>query len=132
MRNNQQESKDGALKFEYGLSLAAANHNISGGFVECLVDLVKKNITDSQIVKEIKMSRFKSSYILKESIAPNLEAKVIECMKRWPYSLNYDESVIGKKSQCALNASFRNEKNRIQKAHLTTLEMEECHRKVHV
>lgn len=125
MRNKQQESKDGALKFEFGLSLAAANHNIAGGFVDCVISLVKKNITDSQMVKEIKMSRDKSSYILENSIAPNLEAKVLGCMKRWPYSLNYDESVVGKKSQCALNASFRNEKNRIQKAHLTTLEMEE-------
>jgi hypothetical protein len=100
MRNKQQESKDGALKFEYGVFLAAANHNISGGFVECVVSLVKKNVTDSQIVKEIKMSRDKSIYILEESIAPNLEAKVIGFMISWPYSLNYDESVVGKKSVC--------------------------------
>jgi hypothetical protein len=86
---------------------------------------VSKTITDSQIVKEIKMHQGKSSYILEECIAPMLECKVIESMRKWPFSLNYDESVVGKKSQCALNLSIRNEKNLIQKANLTTIEMEE-------
>ena len=31
----QREHKDAALKFEYSLSLRAANHNISGAFIVC-------------------------------------------------------------------------------------------------
>ena len=119
----QREHKDAALKFEYSLSLRAANHNISGPFIECVVDLVKETITDSAIVKEIKMHRDKSFYLLSEAIAPNIREKVVNCMKKYPYSLNYDESVVNKKSQLALNASFRNEQNLIQKANIGSIEI---------
>ena len=63
-----------------------------------MIDLVTKSIKVSATVKEIKMHNVKSSYILHEAIAPNLRSRVIECMKRYPFSLNYDESVVCKKS----------------------------------
>ena len=37
----QRKTKDAALKFEFSLTVRAANHNISGKFLECVVDLVK-------------------------------------------------------------------------------------------
>ena len=79
LQNKQRVAKDAALGFEYGLSLRAANHNISGNFVECVIDLVTTSIKDSPTVKEIKMHHLKSSYILHEAIAPNLRSKVMEC-----------------------------------------------------
>ena len=125
LREKQNKAKVAALKFEYSLAIAVSNHNIPESFVDCVTSLMSKTITDSQTVKEIKIKRTKVSYLVEESIAPNLKEKVHQCMRQWPFSLNYDESVVSKKSQCALNVSFRNEKNLIQKANLTSIEMEQ-------
>ena len=35
LSTKQRQHKDAALKFEYSLSLRAANHNISGNFIVC-------------------------------------------------------------------------------------------------
>ena len=61
IQSKQRESKDAALKFKFGLTVRAANHNISGSFVDCVVDLVTKTIKDSPTVKEIKMHHDKCS-----------------------------------------------------------------------
>ena len=125
VQNKQNKAKDSALRFEYGLAVAITNHNIADSFSECVTSLIAKTITDSAIVKEISIKRTKLSYTVDEAIAPNLNEKVLECMRKWPFSLNYDESQVAKKSQCALNVSFRNKNNLIQKANLTTLHMDD-------
>ena len=91
--------------------------------IECVVDLVKETITDSSKVKEIKMHKDKRFYLLSEAIGPNIKENVVTCMKKYPYSLNYNESVVNKKSQLALNASFRNEQNLIQKANIGSIQI---------
>ena len=107
LQTKQRMAKDSALKFEYSLSVAVANHNIPGNFVDCVVNLLQKTITDSPTVREIAMHSTKCHYNLVEAIAPDMKRKVIDCMTRWPFSLNYDKSTVNKKSQLDINVSFR-------------------------
>ena len=50
--------------------------------------------------------------------------KLVTQLKRWPFSLSYDESVKGKSSQLELTVSYRTSDGRIRKSHLVTVNME--------
>ena len=81
------------------------------------------------IFVKISQSDYHSShltvYTLQFGTAPHLKQKVVKQLQKWPFSINYDESVKGKASQLELCVSYRDTEDRIQKAHLVTVNMVE-------
>ena len=118
------KTKDAALIAEAKLSNLMATHNVPSSVIDCLAELLPTIITDSKIVKQMNLHHSKASYTLIYGTAPDIKKKLVTQLKRWPFSLNYDESVKGKSSQLELNVSYRTTDDRICKSHLVTINME--------
>ena len=115
------DAKDNALKAEAMLVTACTSHNIPETFYDCLVPLLKEAIPDSKIVRNMEMGRTKGGYLLTHGIADYYRAKIVEYMKKYPFSLNYDGSVVGRAEQLDINVSFRGDEDLIWKANYTTV-----------
>ena len=63
---------------------------------------------------------------MEHGIAPHYRDKIVDQMRKYPFSINYDESTIKvhKTQQVNINVSIRNESDRIQKSNYTTLKVE--------
>jgi hypothetical protein len=121
----QKDTKDGVIKAEVLLVIAITNHNIPVSFSDCFAQLAPKMFPDSDIAKNMHLHRMKANYCLEFGIAPHHKEKVLDCLRKSPFSLNYDGSVVNKKDMLNINVSFRNKHDLIQKANLTTVEVTE-------
>ena len=121
----QRRVKDKARIAEASLSTLVATHDLPLRTLDCLAELLPKIITDSEIVKEMSLHRAKACYVLRFSVAKRVKEKILKQMRKWPWSLNFDESVKGGKSQMELVVIFRNTADRIQRSHLLTVDMKE-------
>ena len=117
------KSKDAALIAEASLSNLIATHNVPRGLIDCLAELLPKIITDSQIVKQMSLHHNKAFYTMTFGTALHVKKRLVRQLQKWPFSINYDESVKGKSSQLELNVSYRNDRNKICRAHLVTVDM---------
>ena len=115
--------KDAARIAEAKLSNLIATHNIPLGLYDCLAELLPQIITDSEIVKQMSLHRTNAHYTLIFGTALHLKKKLVKQLQVWPFSVNFDESVKGKASQLEINVSYREESNRICRAHLVTVDM---------
>ena len=119
----QRRVKDQALKAEAALATLIGTHNMPLGTVDCLAELLPKIFTDSEIVKQMSLHKDKAKYILRFGVAKRMKEKVLVQLRAWPYSLNFDESVKGGKSQMEIVVIFRNTRDNIERSHLLTVEM---------
>ena len=119
----QRRIKDQARVAEAKIATLIATHDLPLRTVDCLAELLPKIITDSEIVKEMSLHRAKACYVLRFSVAEGVKEKLLKQMRKWPWSLNFDESVKGGRSQMELVVIFRNSADRIQRSHLLTVDM---------
>ena len=105
------------------LTQSVANHNLPTSYLNCLAELVPLIFPDSNIAKNMKLHQDKGIYLFEHGVALNLKNNVQQ-MRLHPFSLNYDESTKGKRSQLNVNVSHRNKHNRIQKSNLTTIDVD--------
>ena len=118
----QRKISDQARKAEVAISSLVATHNVSLPTIDCLAELLPKIFPDSKIVQTMSLHRTKATYTL-IYFADNIRSKIVNQLKQWPFSVNYDESVKGKSSQLDIVVSYRNKSDRIQRSHLLTLDM---------
>ena len=73
------------------------------------------------------MGRTKGSYTLEHGLGPHYKEKTLKLMRKYHFSLNYDESSIKlhKTQQIDVNVSVQNDENRIQKIHYETIKVDE-------
>ena len=121
--SEQKKIKDAALIAEASISNLIATHNVPRSLINCLAELLPVIIPDSQIVKQMSLHHHKAFYTLTFGTAQHVKKKLVSQLQQWPFSINYDESVKGKASQLELNVSYRDDKNRICRAHLVTVDM---------
>ena len=117
--------KDTALKAEAMISNLIATHNLPYSVVDCLAELLPKIIPDLQIIKQMSLHHRKAQYTLTQGTAPHIKKQLVKQLQKWPFSINYDESLKGKASQLELNVSYRDSQDRICRLHLVTIKMEE-------
>lgn len=115
--------KDQALEAEAMLVACLAKHCIPETMFDCFNVLLPEMFSDSAIAKEMALGRTKAGYLLTEGLGPHYRQQVIDCMKKHPFSVNFDESTVNKSQQLNVNVSIRNTEDRIVKAHFTTLEV---------
>ena len=120
---NARKVKDKALEAEAILVASLANHGIAESFFDCLNILLPKIFPDSAIIKEMNLGRTKAGYLLTSGVAPHMKDIIHEGMRKFPFSLNFDESTVCKSQQLNINVSFRNIENNISKANFTTIEV---------
>ena len=120
----QRKVKDAALKAEVVLSNQIATHNIPFSVVDCLAEVLPKIFPDSDIIKQMSLHHCKAQYTLTCGTAPHIKKQLVKQLQKWPFSINYDESVKGKASQLQLNVSYRDSQDRIRRSHLATVKME--------
>ena len=121
----QRKVKDKALENEAMLVSCIANHGIPDTFVDCLSNLLPVMFPDSKYVKEMNLGRTKANYLLTKGISPHLKEMLFSLMRKFPFSLNFDESTVNKSQQLNINVSYRNGDNCISKANFTTVEITE-------
>ena len=87
----QRKVKDQARVAEAALATLIATHDLPLRTVDCLAELLPKIITDSEVVKEMSLHNAKARYILCFSVAKAVKEKILKQMRKWPWSLNFDE-----------------------------------------
>ena len=81
--------KDQALEAEAMLVTAASCHSIPETMFDCFNLLLPAVFPDSDIAKLFSVGRTKAGYLLTEGIGPHYRQQVLECMKTYPFSLNF-------------------------------------------
>ena len=117
--------KDKALEAEAMLVTAASCHSIPEAIFDCFNLLLPAMFPDSEIAKVFSVGRTKAGYLLTEGIGPHYRQQVLECMKKHPFSLNFDESTVNKNQQLNINVSFRNDEDKIVKSNFVTVKVVE-------
>ena len=86
-----------AKEFEIDLVAVMAHHGVPSAIFDCLTATIKKHITDSNIVKEVKLSREKARCILIGGLGEHFKAETITRMKNSDaFSVALDESQVSK------------------------------------
>lgn len=93
--NMETDDNSHALNVKKGeLAIAAfiSEHNIAISIVEHLSPVIKKVCPDSEIIKDIKLSRKKCTQLIKNVIAKEITETLINYLKTTPFSIFIDES----------------------------------------
>ena len=125
--SKKEQIKIQALKAEALLVNSVSNHCQSETLYDCFTNLFPVMFPDSEVAKQMSIHRTKGGYILEHGIAPHYREKIVEQMRKYPFSINYDESTIKvhKTQQVNINVSIRNKSDLIKKTNYTTLKVEE-------
>jgi len=105
------QKKDDTLEktwdLEITLCLFLANHGIQYNAVDCLVDILKEKVTDSEIIKNLKLGRTKAGYLINNGIADYYETETIDLLKKSnAFAVSLDESEVNKVSQLEILVSL--------------------------
>ena len=119
---DERKVADQARRAEVAISSLVATHDLSLPTLDCLAELLPKIFPDSKIIKKMSLHRTKATYTLLY-YADNLRKKIVDQLIKWPFSVNFDESVKGKSSQLDIVVSFRNKDDRNQRSHLLSIDM---------
>ena len=126
--NNENDAKQKASDFENAICLMIGSHGYQHTFVDCLVKLLKKFVTDSEIIKHVKLGVNKAGYIIKHGLGDYFEEQTLNMMKEC-HSLgaSIDESEVNKASQLEVMVTCAGSKTDSQlrdTRHFATLDIE--------
>ena len=77
----EDELKSQARDLEIALVALLSNHEIPPTFAECLVSVLKKYVTDSEIIKNVMLGHEKSRYLTVYGLGNHFEAQTVMKMK---------------------------------------------------
>ena len=101
------ERKARASDFEIALVQSCARHDVPARVVECIIDVVKEHITDSEIMKEVKLCRTKVLYLAEHGLGEYYEKETLKKLRDCDaFSVAFDESEINKKSEMAMTVKI--------------------------
>ena len=114
-----------AREFENHMVQACARHDVPPGVVECLTEVVKRHITDSEIVKRVKLCRTKVSYVTEFGLAATYEKDTVRKLRNCDaFSVAFDESEVNKKSEMAVIVKFSNEESGLDARYYKSIDLE--------
>ena len=75
--NVQQKARD----LENALCLMISRHGFQHTIVDCLVDILKTYVTDSEIIKKVRLGKDKAGYIINHGLGEHFEQETISLIK---------------------------------------------------
>ena len=110
---------------EIGLTQFMSRHNIAPQVAECLTDILKKFIVDSEIIRNMRLGREKAWYLMEYGISEEYEEKAIKKLRECDaFSIGIDESEVNKRSELEITANLSTKENGIEKVHYQAIDLE--------
>ena len=120
----EKEVTDKAKDLEIDLARRFVRHNIPLESIDCVVNCLKKHITDSDIVNKIKLSDSKARYIVNQGVGAEYEVETIKLLQDCDaFSAGIDESEVNKVTECEVLVKISNKDGGIQLRHYRTLDL---------
>ena len=117
--------KAAAKEFEIDLVAVMAHHGVPSTIFDCLTATMKKHITDSDIVKEMKLGREKARCLLIGGLGEHFKNETITKMKNSDaFSVALDESQVNKRSELEITVKLSNDEG-IESRHYKSLDIED-------
>ena len=100
------ELKQKAQDLEISLTRFLSKHVIPPTAADCLTQILKKFIDDSEIVKKMTLGQEKARYLTDFGISEEYEEKTIQKLKECDaFSIGIDESEVNKRSELEMMAT---------------------------
>ena len=124
--NEKRECQEKAREFEIALLQGLSRHGIPPENASCLTNLMKKYITDSEIVKELKLGTTKTKYVTTYGLGKYYQNETISKMKNCDaFSIQIDESEVNKVSQLLIRVNMAISMG-IEKRHYKCVDLDSC------
>ena len=109
--------------FEISLSRSLSNHKISLGFLPCIQQQLKKYCGDSEVVQNMKLSRYKGEVMIRHGVGKTYQDETISLMIECDgFSIGFDESEVNKISELKVVAKIA-VKAKVHLRHYRTLDL---------
>ena len=110
--------------FEIAITVALARHSIPTAFVDCLLDTLKLHITDSEILKKVKIGRTKASYMTEFGLGEKYEQETIKKLKECvAFGISFDESEVNKISELEILVNIASKDGTVEARHYCCLDL---------
>ena len=104
---------------------ALSRHDVPPEFAECLTAVLKKYISDSEIVKGIKLGSTKAAYLTTYGLKEYHDEETVQKMKASDaFSIQIDESEVKKMSQLNIVVDISTKESGLEKRHFKTIDLE--------
>lgn len=114
-----------ARDLEIAITQLLSRHSIPVGVVECLTAILKKHVTDSEIVKKIKLGRTKANYYTEHGLAAMYEEKTVQKLKNCDaFGVAFDESEVNKKSEMEVIVNIADPNSGLESRHYKVIDLE--------
>ena len=113
------------LDFEAKFVMVGVSHGIPTAVMDCLTETLQDHITDSEIIKKMKLKEKKAAYIANHGLAEVFENETVEKLKKcFAFSISLDESEVNKQSQLEIIVNIANKDGIETGIHYNTLPLE--------
>ena len=118
------EKKEKAKDLEIALCLSLARHSIPPNFVDCLIDVLKTHIIDSEIVQNVQMGRTKASYLIEYGLGPHFAEETNKMLSSCnAFSLALDESEVKKETELEIMVHVAGDNGTVNIRHFTCIDL---------
>ena len=109
-------------EFEISLSRSLSNHKVPFQFLECLQDQLKKYCGDSEVVKRMKLSRYKGEVILRHGVGKTYQDETVGLLQKCDaFSVPFNELEVNKVSELEILMKIAMKDHGEQLRHYRTL-----------
>lgn len=125
LREEEGEVKSKARDFEIALVQALGRHDVPCRVVECVAGVVKDYVTDSEIVKEVKLGRTKVLYTTEHGLGAMYEEETVKKLKECDaFGVAFDESEVNKKSELVITVKISSKEEDVETRHYKSIDLE--------
>ena len=118
------KNTEAVRKFEIAMARAFSRHQMSPVHLGCVVDVLKKYLPDSEILKKVSLCKLKGSYTI-SAIAKTYHQETIQLIKESDaISLGFDESEMNKREEMEIVVKMSHPQHGIMTRHFKTVELE--------
>ena len=123
--SNEDRIKCKARDLEIAIVALLSNHQIPPTLAECLISILKKHITDSEILKNVQLGQEKSRYLTIHGLGQHFEAETITKLKNCDgFSISIDESEVNHRSELEIQATIASEVDGVESLHYKAVDLE--------
>ena len=121
----QLDLKNKTKNFEIGLAQFLSRHNIAPSLSTCLVNILKKYVTDSEIIEKMTLGREKCRYLIEFGISEIYKQETINKLRNCDaFGVAMDESEVNKKSEMEVMVNIATETDGLELRHYKTIDIE--------
>ena len=114
-----------ARDLEIAIVALLSNHQVPPTLAECLITILKKHITDSEILKHVKLSHEKSRYMTVYGLGQHFEAETVKKLKNCDgFSISIDESEVNHRSELEIQATVASDVDGVEYLHYKVVDLE--------